>query len=154
MCSSDLGRELRLRQQYFLASASLQDVLAAWVLRHDGDFSDFADRNCFQLNDTHPAIAVPELMRLLMDDHGKDWDQAWGMTRACMAYTNHTLLPEALEVWPEEMMGRLLPRIMEIIHEINRRFLEQVSDRWPGDWDRLDRMSLIQQGHQIGRAHV
>ncbi len=145
---TEMGRELRLRQQYFLASASLQDVLADWVLRHDGDFSDFADRNCFQLNDTHPAIAVPELMRLLMDDHGKDWDQAWGMTRACMAYTNHTLLPEALEVWPEEMMGRLLPRIMEIIHEINRRFLEQVSDRWPGDWDRLDRMSLIQQGHQ------
>jgi starch phosphorylase len=146
--ATESGRELRLRQQYFLASASLQDVLADWHKRHVGDFSEFAIGNCFQLNDTHPAISVPELMRLLMDEYGMEWGEAWDVTSGCMAYTNHTLLPEALEVWPEAMIGHLLPRIMEIIHEINRRYLEQVAERWPGDWDRLDRMSLIQQGHQ------
>ena len=146
--ATESGRELRLRQQYFLASASLQDVLANWDESHDGDFSGFAEGNCFQLNDTHPAISVPELMRLLMDEYGLEWDEAWEITTGCMAYTNHTLLPEALEVWPESVIGRLLPRIMEIIHEINHRYLEQVAERWPGEWDRLDRMSLIQQGHE------
>ena len=146
--ATESGRELRLRQQYFLASASLQDVLADWCARHAEDFSDFAAKNCFQLNDTHPAIAVPELMRLLMDEHGLHWDRAWDITSNTMAYTNHTLLPEALEAWPEAMMRHLLPRIMEIIHEINVRFLEIVKQRWPGDWDRLDRMSLIQQGSE------
>ena len=146
--ATESGRELRLRQQYFLASASLQDVLANWDESHDGDFSGFAEGNCFQLNDTHPAISVPELMRLLMDEYGLEWDEAWEITTGCMAYTNHTLLPEALEVWPESLIGRLLPRIMEIIHEINHRYLEQVAERWPGEWDRLDRMSLIQQGHE------
>jgi starch phosphorylase len=146
--ATESGRELRLRQQYFLASASLQDVLANWDENHEGDFSGFAEGNVFQLNDTHPAISVPELMRLLMDEYGLDWDDAWAVTTGCMAYTNHTLLPEALEVWPESLIGHLLPRIMEIIHEINRRYLEQVAERWPGAWDRLDRMSLIQQGHE------
>jgi starch phosphorylase len=146
--ATESGRELRLRQQYFLASASLQDVLATWHENHQGDFSGFAAGNCFQLNDTHPAIAVPELMRLLMDEYGLEWGDAWVITTGSMAYTNHTLLPEALEVWPESLIGRLLPRIMEIIHEINRRYLEQVAERWPGDWHRLDRMSLIQQGDQ------
>lgn len=144
--ATESGRELRLRQQYFLASASLQDVLADWCARHGEDFSDFAAKNCFQLNDTHPAIAVPELMRLLMDEHGLHWNEAWDITSSTMAYTNHTLLPEALEAWPEAMMRHLLPRIMEIIHEINVRFLTEVRERWPGDWERLDRMSLIQQG--------
>ena len=140
------GRELRLRQQYFLTSASLQDVLADWRARYGDDFSDFADKNCFQLNDTHPAIAVPELMRLLMDESGLRWKEAWDITRRTMAYTNHTLLPEALEVWPQAMIDHLLPRLMEIIGEINTRFLAEVSERWPGDQERLERMSLIQRG--------
>ncbi len=144
---TESGKELRLRQQYFLASASLQDVLADWCSRRGDDFGDFADRNCFQLNDTHPAIAVPELMRLLMDEHGLSWKTAWDITRRTMAYTNHTLLPEALEAWPEAILDRLLPRIMQIIHEINAQHLEEVGERWPGDRERLDRMSLIHQGH-------
>ncbi|MCU0735677.1 MAG: glycogen/starch/alpha-glucan phosphorylase, partial [Methylotetracoccus sp.] len=98
--ASENGKELRLRQQYFLASASLQDALRKWVLTHGGDFSEFAAKNCFQLNDTHPSIAVAELMRLLMDEHDLDWEAAWDITRRTMAYTNHTLLPEALERWP------------------------------------------------------
>lgn len=139
------GRELRLRQQYFLASASLQDILHDWVRFNGTDFSLFADKHCFQLNDTHPAVAVPELMRLLMDVHGMSWDTAWGITTSTMAYTNHTLLPEALETWPVAMFERLLPRILEIIYEINARFLTEVGRRWPGDLDVLERMSLIQE---------
>ena len=143
--ASENGQELRLRQQYFLASASLQDVLSDWQADNDGGgFADFAANNCFQLNDTHPAIAVPELMRLLMDEYGMRWCAAWDITRKTMAYTNHTLLPEALELWSQIMMRQLLPRIMEIIEEINRRFRAEVSERWPGDWQRLERMSLIQ----------
>ena len=139
------GRELRLRQQYFLASASLQDILHDWVRHNGSDFSQFADKHCFQLNDTHPAIAVPELMRLLMDEHGLGWDNAWEITTSTMAYTNHTLLPEALETWPVAKFEYLLPRILEIIHEINVRFLTEVSHHWPGDLDILGRMSLIQE---------
>ncbi|MEM1410709.1 MAG: glycogen/starch/alpha-glucan phosphorylase [Pseudomonadota bacterium] len=139
------GHELRLRQQYFLASASLQDVLADWVKHQGADLSSFAEHNCFQLNDTHPAIAVPELMRLLLDEHGLSWDSAWAITRSTMAYTNHTLLPEALETWPLSMFERLLPRVLEIIYEINARFLEEVSICWPGDNERLARMSLIEE---------
>jgi starch phosphorylase len=139
------GRELRLRQQYFLASASLQDILQDWIQLNGEDFSEFADKHCFQLNDTHPAIAVPELMRLLMDDHGMGWDAAWDITTSTMAYTNHTLLPEALETWSVEKFENLLPRVLEIIYEINARFLSEVSLRWPGDLDVLARMSLIQE---------
>ena len=144
---SEAGKELRLRQQYFLASASLQDILAHWVEHNGPDFATFADRNCLQLNDTHPTVAIPELMRLLMDDHGLGWDAAWRITRASFAYTNHTLLPEALEAWPVELFRRLLPRLLEIIHEINARFLSRVSDRWPGDLERERRMSIIEEGH-------
>ena len=139
------GRELRLRQQYFLASASLQDILHDWVIQYGSDLGDFAEKHCFQLNDTHPAIAVPELMRLLMDEHGLGWDAAWDITTSTMAYTNHTLLPEALETWPVAMFEQLLPRVLEIIFEINARFLSEVSLRWPGDLDILGRMSLIQE---------
>jgi starch phosphorylase len=139
------GRELRLRQQYFLASASLQDILHDWVIQYGSDLSQFAEKHCFQLNDTHPAIAVPELMRLLMDDHGLGWDAAWHITTSTMAYTNHTLLPEALETWPVAMFEQLLPRVLEIIYEINARFLSEVSRRWPGDLDILGQMSLIQE---------
>ncbi len=146
--ASENGKELRLRQQYFLASASLQDVLRRWGWMHGEDFSRFAEKNCFQLNDTHPSIAVAELMRLLMDEHGLDWDRAWDITSQTMAYTNHTLLPEALEKWPVRLFQQLLPRILEIIYEINARFLAEVDKRWPGDLDRLARMSLIEEGHE------
>jgi starch phosphorylase len=139
------GRELRLRQQYFLASASLQDILHDWIDLNGADFSHFSDKHCFQLNDTHPAIAIPELMRLLMDQHGLGWDAAWDITTSTMAYTNHTLLPEALETWPVKMLRHLLPRILEIIYEINARFMTEVSRRWPGDLGILRRMSLIQE---------
>jgi len=146
--SSENGKELRLKQQYFLASASLQDVLGRWVRHHGHDFSQFAEKNSFQLNDTHPTCAVPELMRLLMDEHRLTWDEAWAVTCRTMAYTNHTLLPEALEKWPVRLFNRLLPRIMEIIFEINARFLTLVSHRWPGDNARLARMSLIEEGRE------
>jgi len=145
--ANENGKELRLRQQYFLASASLQDVLSHWVKLHGHDFSLFAEKSCFQLNDTHPSIAIPELIRLLMDNHGLDWDQAWAITRQSMAYTNHTLLPEALEKWSVPLMQHLLPRLMEIIFEINVRFLSEVAAHWPGDTDRLRRMSLIEEGN-------
>ena len=144
--ASENGKELRLRQQYFLASASLQDALHRWTAVHGPDFSDFASKNCFQLNDTHPSCAVPELMRLLMDVYDLEWDQAWDITRRTMAYTNHTLLPEALEKWPTRLFGRLLPRLLDIVYEINHRFLTEVATRWPHDHDRLARMSLIEEG--------
>jgi len=142
------GQELRLKQQYFLASASLQDTIRFHLTRHGEGLSNFAEHNAFQLNDTHPAIAVAELMRLLIDEHGMDWDEAWDITRRTMAYTNHTLLPEALEMWPVSMFRRLLPRLLEIIYEINARFIGEVSQRWPGDNERIRRMSLIQEGSE------
>ncbi|MTI63323.1 glycogen/starch/alpha-glucan phosphorylase [Methylophaga sp.] len=154
--ASENGKELRLRQQYFLASASLQDILDYWVTTHSEKFDNFADKNCFQLNDTHPTVAVAELMRLLMDEHGLSWDAAWDITSHTMAYTNHTLLPEALERWPVNMFGRLLPRILEIIYEINARFLREVANHWPGDKERLARMSIIEEGpqQQVRMAHL
>ncbi|GBG13197.1 glycogen phosphorylase [Novimethylophilus kurashikiensis] len=154
--ASENGKELRLRQQYFLASASLQDVLRAWVSKHGNDFTDFADKHCFQLNDTHPTCAVPELMRLLMDEHGLGWDEAWAITSKTVAYTNHTLLPEALEKWPVSMFGRLLPRLLDIICEINARFLTAVAQRWPGDGERQSRMSIIEEGpeKQVRMAYL
>ncbi len=146
--ASENGRDLRLRQQYFLASASLQDILEKWLEIKGPDLSTFADLNCVQLNDTHPSCAVAELMRLLMDEHKLGWDQAWEMTSRMMAYTNHTLLPEALEKWSVRMFEQLLPRLLEIIYEINARFLKQVAERWPGDTDRLRRMSIIEEGQE------
>ena len=144
--ASENGKELRLRQQYFLASASLQDVLARWKAMHGSDFSKFGELNCFQLNDTHPSCAVPELMRLLMDEKGLAWDEAWRITSSTMAYTNHTLLPEALEKWPVSLFRQLLPRLLDIIMEMNARFLGEVARQWPGDHERLRRMSLIEEG--------
>lgn len=146
--TSENGKELRLRQQYFLASATLQDVIADWKLHHGNDLATFAEGNCFQLNDTHPSIAVAELMRLLVDEEEMPWDQAWDITRSALAYTNHTVLPEALERWPVALFRYLLPRILEIIFEINARFLADVSNRWPGDIERLRRMSLIEENGQ------
>lgn len=144
--ASENGKELRLRQQYFLSSASLQDLLKRWVHQHGHDFSDFAAKNVMQLNDTHPSIAVPELMRLLLDEYGLEWDAAWAITCHTMAYTNHTLLPEALERWPVRMMALMLPRILEIIYEINARYLDLVAHHWPGDGAKLASMSIIQDG--------
>ena len=144
--ASENGKELRLKQQYFLVSSSLQDVLAKWVLQHGENFKDFGRLNCFQLNDTHPATAVPELMRLLMDEHKLEWDEAWEITTECMAYTNHTLLPEALERWPVQLFSRLLPRMLEIIFEINERFLAEVAKSQPGDAALIKRVSLVEEG--------
>jgi starch phosphorylase len=154
--ASENGKELRLRQQYFLASASLQDIVRDWVQTHGKNFSQFAKKNVFQLNDTHPTIAVAELMRLLVDEHGVAWNMAWQITRQTMAYTNHTLLPEALEKWPVRLFRQLLPRLLEIIFEINNGFLKEVNERWPGDNDRLARMSLIEEGweQQVRMAYL
>jgi len=154
--TSENGKELRLRQQYFLASSSLQDIIDHWVTNNGENFDNFADKNVFQLNDTHPTVAVAELMRLLMDEHTLSWDNAWAITSKTLAYTNHTLLPEALERWPVHMFGRLLPRVLEIIYEINARFLSEVARRWPGDKARLTRMSIIEEGHQqqVRMAHL
>jgi len=154
--ASENGKELRLRQQYFLASASIKDVLRGWVERHGRDFSEFADKNCFQLNDTHPTVSVAELMRLLMDEYRLQWDEAWAITGKTMAYTNHTLLPEALERWPVHLFGRLLPRLLDIIYEINARFLTVVAEKWPGDVARQRRMSIIEEGdvQQVRMAYL
>ncbi len=138
------GKELRLEQQYFFVSCSLQDMIRIH-LQSAEHLDNFHEKYAAQLNDTHPAIAVAELMRLLVDEHGMEWDAAWDITRKTFAYTNHTLLPEALEKWPVGMLSRILPRHMEIIYEINSRFLEQVSDAFPGDMARLARMSMIEE---------
>jgi len=140
--SSENGKVLRLRQQYFLVSASLQDAIRIWLQKED-NFIGFADAHCIQLNDTHPSLAVPELMRLLIDEHDLSWTTAWGITTRVMAYTNHTLLPEALECWSLNMIGALLPRPTEIIEEINRRFLEEVSQKMPNSVQQQAEMSII-----------
>jgi len=154
--ASENGKQLRLQQQYFFVSASLQDILRRWVSKHGNDFEHFAEKNAFQLNDTHPSCAVPELMRLLIDIYGLAWDAAWQITTQTMAYTNHTLLPEALETWSVRLFGHLLPRLLDIIYEINGRFLTSVSQRWPGDVERQRRMSLIEEGSdpQIRMAYL
>ena len=144
--ASESGKELRLKQQYFLASASLQDVIQMWKASED-DFSQFARLNVFQLNDTHPTIAIAELMRLLIDENNVSWDDAWEITSRTMAYTNHTLLPEALEKWPVPLFEKLLPRLLQIIYEINARFLKTVAAKWPGDGQRQARMSIIEEGN-------
>lgn len=154
--SSENGKALRLRQQYFLTSASLQDILASWTEIHGDNFTEFSTFNVFQLNDTHPSVAVAELMRLLLDDHDLSWQQAWEITTKTMAYTNHTLLPEALEKWSVPLFASLLPRILEIIYEINARFLVEVACKWPGDVNKQRDMSLIEEGDvpQIRMAYL
>ena len=144
--ASENGKELRLKQQYFLASATLQDVLRMWEIQEGNDYSQFAKQNVFQMNDTHPTIAVAELMRLLIDTKYMSWDQAWEITSQTMAYTNHTLLPEALEKWSVPLFEKLLPRLLQIIYEINVRLLSQVATKWPGDTERQIRMSIIEEG--------
>ena len=143
--STPQGKELRLQQQYFFVACSLHDFIDQ-VLPKDFDLHQLPDRVIFQLNDTHPVIAVPELMRILIDEKGFDWADAWAVTQKCFAYTCHTLLPEALEVWPVEVLGRLLPRHLEIIYRINDDFLDDVREAYPGDEARLRRMSIVSEG--------
>jgi starch phosphorylase len=148
------GKQLRLEQQYFFVSCALQDAIR--VLLQRSTIEGFADKYAIQLNDTHPSLAVPELMRLLLDVHGLGWDEAWSITTRSIAYTNHTLLPEALETWPLDLLGRLLPRHLEIIFEVNHRFLEEIRARFPGDEARVQRMSLIGEGQvrTVRMAHL
>ncbi len=139
------GRELRLKQQYFFVACSLHDMVRRHLVAHKS-LDDFADKVAIQLNDTHPAVAIPELMRIFVDEHQMPWEKAWDLTVATFGYTNHTLLAEALETWPVEIFGMLLPRHLAIIFEINRRFLRQVMNRFPYDEPRISRMSLIDEG--------
>ncbi|MFZ9739004.1 MAG: glycogen/starch/alpha-glucan phosphorylase, partial [Prochlorotrichaceae cyanobacterium] len=138
------GRELRLEQQYFFVSASMQDMIRKHLKVHP-NLNNFHESFAIQLNDTHPTVAIPELMRLLVDEQGMDWDFAWEITQKTFAYTNHTLMPEALERWPVSLFGHALPRLLEIIYEINHRFLESVHSWYPGDSDRLRRLSIIEE---------
>jgi len=149
------GQALRLIQQYFFTACTLADVLRRFDRRND-DISRLPDKAAVQLNDTHPSIAVPELMRLLVDERGLPWEQAWEITTAVFAYTNHTLLPEALEIWPVALLGRILPRHLEIIYEINRRFLEQVGRTYPGNEKKKRTLSLVQENDpkSIRMAHL
>ncbi len=149
------GKELRLKQQYFFVTCALQDLIRLFF-QNSEDLSSFAEEFFIQLNDTHPAVGVAEFMRLLVDEHGLGWGRAWNITQACFGYTNHTLMPEALEKWSLSLFGRLLPRHLEIIYEINRRFLDQVKARFPGETDRVARMSLIEEGgeRQVRMAHL
>ncbi len=149
------GKELRLIQEYFLVTCSIRDIMRRYLKNHR-DFDEFHLRNAIQLNDTHPSLAVPDLMLYLMDEAGLPWDNAWDLTVKTLGYTNHTLLPEALERWPVELMQRVLPRHMQMIYDINYRFLQKVELRFPGDSDKLRSMSLIEEGdhQQIRMANM
>ena len=147
------GKELRLKQQYFFISASLQAAVDKFVRSYGTDFSRFPEQLVFQMNDTHPSMAVPELMRILMDDYHLEWDEAWDVVSNSCAYTNHTIMQEALEKWPVELFARLLPRVYQITEEINRRFLLEVEAKFPGDQARKDRMSIIGNG-QVRMAYL
>jgi len=151
----DTGRELRLIQEYFFVACTLADVLRRYDREHE-TIDPLPDKIAVQLNDTHPALAIAELMRILVDERGLAWEQAWEMTRAVFSYTNHTLLPEALEIWPVPLVQRVLPRHLQIIYEINRRFLQQVDRRWPADPQRLRRLSLIDESgpRYVRMAHL
>jgi glycogen phosphorylase len=140
--TTEMGRELRLKQQYFFVCASLQDLINRYLKYHD-NFDALPDKVAIQLNDTHPSVAIPEMMRMLVDLHRLEWDKAWDITRRIFAYTNHTLMPEALETWPVALFEEVLPRHMQIIYEINHRFLKEVMHRFPGDTDLLRRLSII-----------
>ncbi len=149
------GKELRLKQEYFFVAATLQDVLRRFLKKHS-TFEKFHDLIAIQLNDTHPAVAIPELMRLLMDRHGLNWETAWGLTTKTFAYTNHTVLPEALEKWPVSLFEKVLPRHMQIVYEINRRFLDEVRGRFPNDPGMMARLSIIEEGSEkrVRMAHL
>ena len=144
--SGPSGKSLRLKQQYFFSSASLQDLVRHYVADHGTDFSKFASLHVIQLNDTHPVVAIPELMRILMDDYNLGWDKAWDIVTHTFAYTNHTILAEALEKWPIEIFQGLLPRIYQIVEEINRRFMIELREKYPSDYAKQSRMSIINNG--------
>ena len=146
------GKELRLKQQYFFISASVQEAVEKYMRTHD-DIRKFHEKVTFQLNDTHPTVAIAELMRILMDDYYLTWDEAWAVTTKTCAYTNHTIMAEALEKWPIELFSRLLPRIYQIVEEINRRFIAQVSQQYPGDQNKIAKMAIIYDG-QVKMAHL
>ncbi|MCV6637750.1 glycogen/starch/alpha-glucan phosphorylase [Candidatus Albibeggiatoa sp. nov. NOAA] len=148
--STEMGRELRLRQEYFFVSASLQDILRRFCREHR-NIRELPNKIAIQLNDTHPNLAIPELMRILLDKYRLEWDEAWSMCQRVFAYTNHTLLPEALETWTTDLLGYLLPRHLQIIYQINHLFLHEVSHQYPGDMDKLRRMSII---GEDGEKHV
>jgi starch phosphorylase len=149
------GKQLRLKQQYFFVACSLSDIIRRFRLKND-DWDQFSKKVAIQLNDTHPVVAIPELMRVLVDENRIGWERAWNITRNTFAYTCHTLLPEALEKWPVDLFGNLLPRHLEIVYEINRRFLDEVRARFPGDEGRVARMSLIEEGpvRQVRMANL
>ena len=146
------GKELRLKQQYFFVSASLQAAIAKYKKKHD-DIHKLYEKVTFQMNDTHPTVAVAELMRILMDEEGLGWDEAWEVTRKSVAYTNHTIMSEALEKWPIELFSRLLPRIYQIIEEINRRFILAIQAKYPGNYEKIKKMAIIYDG-QVKMAHL
>jgi len=145
---TEAGKELRLIQQYFFCSCSLKDIIRRYKRAHGDDWSRFADQVVIQLNDTHPAISIPELMRILVDRAELGWDEAWGICTKVFAYTNHTLLPEALEKWPARMIEKILPRHLEIIYEINHRFMAEVDKKWPGDNAMKAKLSIIEEGNE------
>jgi starch phosphorylase len=152
--STRKGRQLRLQQQYFFVACSLKDILRRFLLLNE-DWSDLPEKIAMQLNDTHPVVAIPELMRLLMDEYGLGWERSWDLARRCFAYTCHTLLPEALERWPVDLFGELLPRHLEIVTEINHRFLAAVHSKFPDDDSRVQRMSIIDDAsRQIRMANL
>ena len=146
------GKELRLKQQYFFVSASLQAAIAKYKKKHD-DIHKLYEKVTFQMNDTHPTVAVAELMRILMDEEGLGWDEAWEVTRKSVAYTNHTIMSEALEKWPIELFSRLLPRVYQIIEEINRRFILKIQAKYPGNYEKIKKMAIIYDG-QVKMAHL
>ncbi len=146
------GKELRLKQQYFFISASVQRAVQKFKEKHD-DIHQFPEKVVFQLNDTHPTVAVAELMRILMDEEGLEWDEAWEITRKTCAYTNHTIMAEALEKWPIELFSRLLPRVYQIVEEINRRFVIEIQNKYPGDQEKIRKMAILYDG-QVRMAHL
>ena len=146
------GKELRLKQQYFFVSARLQAAIAKYKKTHD-DITKLHEKVVFQMNDTHPTVAVAELMRILIDEEGLGWDQAWDITTKCCAYTNHTIMSEALEKWPIELFSRLLPRVYQIIEEINRRFILEIQQKYPGNFEKIKKMAIIYDG-QVKMAHL
>ena len=146
------GKELRLKQQYFFVSASLQAAIAKYKKKHD-DIHKLYEKVTFQMNDTHPTVAVAELMRILMDEEGLGWNEAWEVTRKSVAYTNHTIMSEALEKWPIELFSRLLPRVYQIIEEINRRFILEIQAKYPGNYEKIKKMAIIYDG-QVKMAHL
>ncbi|MCI6020781.1 MAG: glycogen/starch/alpha-glucan family phosphorylase, partial [[Bacteroides] pectinophilus] len=146
------GKELRLKQQYFFVSASIQRAIAKYKKTHS-DIRKFHEKYVFQLNDTHPTVTVAELMRILMDEEGLNWEEAWEVTTHCCAYTNHTIMAEALEKWPIELFSRLLPRVYQIVEEINRRFVEELKVKYPGNQDKIRKMAVIYDG-QVKMANL